>query len=106
VKTPLYYSIRVMSVYNPIVAVTSEKLRGRWHGRYVDDNTPTHGNQSDLRGKFTSLEMAKRCKSDISEINGRYREQSKVINKQLSALYVKEREEIEALIATMEGEDK
>ena len=89
-KPALYYAIR-KGCDHSIVAVTTEKAgrfgRRRWHGRYVIDNTPTHGNSGDLRGYFKTQEDAEKCIARIKEIDAKYDKKNKRVSGILTKLY-------------------
>jgi hypothetical protein len=96
-KKALYYAIRTGSLYNPVVAVTTEKQH-RWHGREVKGDMPTHGVLSDLSGKFNDLETAVKMRESIARLSDSYDEARKVLAKESSRLYARERETMELLI--------
>jgi hypothetical protein len=101
-KKPLYFAIRVCSLYKPIVAVTSETKgyygRDKWHGRYVNDNTPTHGVTSDLRDNFETQIEAELCQNLIGVVTAKYDKERKILNQQITQLYAEERTAIETCI--------
>lgn len=100
-KPALYYAVR-KALYHPVVAVTTEKpsrLHGKkWHGRYVSDNTPTHGDVSDLRGRFKTQEQAEKHVAAIREVDKIYDAKMKRLNDAMRQNYRDHRNAIEALI--------
>lgn len=102
-KTALYYAIR-RNLYNDIVAVTTEKDKGRWHGRYCKDNTPTHGapvhGNADIMGRFATEEAALAMRARLALIADIYKAKRKELDKQVSALFAQERAHIEEAIAS------
>lgn len=98
-KPALYYA--VSGTNNPqIVAVTSETTAGyrkKWHGRYVSDNTPTHGKfggHDDIKGRFTTVEEAQSHVAALRKISAKYERLREPHQTAISDLYRKEREEI------------
>ena len=106
-KPALFYA--VSGTRNPqIVAVTSETrsgLRRKWHGRYVSDNTPTHGKfggHDDIKGRFTTVEEAQGCIADLKRITAKYQRLREPHQDAISDLYRQEREEIKGLTRVQE----
>jgi hypothetical protein len=97
-KAPLYYAIRTGSLYNPVIAVTSEK-RHRWHGRDVRDNMATHGVLSDIKGRFETREAAEAMRERVGKLADSYDEARKVLANATSALDAREREATATLLA-------
>ncbi len=101
-KKPLYYAIRTGSLYNPVIAVTSERGH-RWSGReepyghktYV---SPTHGTMSDLAGRFDTLEAAQASRAKIAELADSYDKARQVLHNESSRLYRDERAATDAII--------
>ena len=87
-KQALFYAIR-KAYGHPIVAVTTQKPGiygpGRWYGRYVLNNTVTHGNAGDLRGNFKTVEDAEKCLEAIKEIDARFDRKEKRLSRLMSA---------------------
>ncbi len=103
-KKPLYYAIRTGSLYNPVIAVTSERGRyvgrtDRWFGRDTRDNMATHGRISDLSGRFDTLEAAVAKRSDIAKLSDTYDEARKALTRATSKLYATERAALTELLA-------
>jgi hypothetical protein len=105
-KKALYYAIRTGSLYNPVVAVTTEKQH-RWHGREVRvskilnaiiSGMPTHGVLSDLSGRFEHVEDAIKTRDSIAKVADSYDEARKLLARESSALYAREREAMAALL--------
>jgi hypothetical protein len=97
-KRPLYYAIRTGSLYNPVIAVTSEK-KHRWHGRDVNGHMPTHGVLTDLSGRFETVEEAVLKREAISKLADSYDEGRRVLARESDKLYRLEREAMARLIA-------
>lgn len=101
-KPALYYAIR-KNLYKDIVAVTSEKDKGRWYGRYVRDNTATHGapgyGTSDIIGRFATVEEAEAKRARFASIGEYYDKKRKELQDQISALYRDEKAQIQAEMA-------
>lgn len=97
VKPALYYAMR-RDIYNNIVAVTTEKpgWRGKWHGRYTRDNTPTHGTFDDLMGRFETQEAAEAKRDELKAIRAKYYDERKRLNDMQRDLYHRETAEINA----------
>ncbi len=96
-KPPLYYAIRTGALYNPIIAVTTEKTH-RWHGREVRDNTITHGVLSDLSGRFDSQEAAEAMREQIGKVADHFDNARKVLSQQSNVLFKREREAVAAIL--------
>ena len=100
-KKPLYFAIR-KNLYDDIVAVTSEHPSGKWAGRYVKDNTVTHGSnrygQDDKSGSFETQEQAEAMRDCIRKIGATFKERREALNRQFSELYKEERAAIDAAI--------
>jgi hypothetical protein len=98
-KSALFYALH-RSVYGvggyKVVAVTTYKeRRGRWFGRYVDDNTATHG-AGDLQGRFDTPEAAKAAITGLVEIQKRHEGPIEAARHVYEATQRAERDEIEA----------
>jgi hypothetical protein len=102
-KPALYYAIRS----GAIIAVTSEKeARHQWFGRYVTDNSATHGSsagygQAQLRGRFETIEAAEAMRDQLIAIAAKYDAIRKPHHDAVTASYRHEREAIEAVIANV-----
>lgn len=99
-KPALFYSI-VNGVHPRIVAVTSIHDSGRWAGRRVYDNSPTHGSgskygKSDRLGRFPTLEAAEAKKQEIADIVAKFDALRRPHSDAISRLYNAERAAIEA----------
>jgi hypothetical protein len=101
VKKPLYYAIRTGSLYNPVIAVTTEKGH-RWHGREVKGDMPTHGVLSDLSGRFDDVESAVAMRDSIAKLADSYDAVRRALQKENSRLYAMERRAMERLLAGQE----
>jgi hypothetical protein len=100
-KPALFYALH-RSVYGiggyKVVAVTTYKeRRGRWFGRYVDDNTATHG-ASDLQGRFDTPEAAKAAIAGLVEIQKRHEGPIKAARRSYDAAQHAERDEVDAYL--------
>lgn len=93
-KQALFYAIRV-NLYNTVVAVTTEKPNGRWHGRDCRYNEVTHGTSDQLRGRFNTEAEAEACRAGVIAIGDKYEAERKPLSKKISTLYAVERQEIE-----------
>jgi hypothetical protein len=100
-KKALYYAIRTGSLYNPVVAITSEK-GARWYGREVKNDMPTHGVLSDLSGKFDNVEDAIAMRDKVAALADSYDRVRKEAYKAAERLY---RQEREAMALLLNGED-
>jgi hypothetical protein len=102
VKRALYYAIRTGSLYNPVVAVTSEKgppgAPSRWYGREIKHDMPTNGVMSDLSGRFEDVESAIAMRSSIAELADSYDNVRKQVHNVVTRLYRQEREAMERLL--------
>lgn len=99
-KPALFYTLR-NNLNMDVVAVTSVRDRGYrkdWNGRYHKDNCPTHGQPDQFTGRFDTLQEAESVRSDMEAIRRRYRPLHDDINKQKSALWASERDEIAELM--------
>lgn len=105
-KKALYYAIRTGSLYNPVVAVTSEKgppgQPSRWYGRQVRDDMPTNGTLGQLSGKFEHVEDAIKMRDSIAELADSYDAVRKQAHAVVQTLY---RQEREAMALLLKGED-
>lgn len=97
-KEPLYYSVRLLTLYPYVVAVTSEKSsrygRTRWYGRDCRYNEATHGTADQLRGKFATQVEAESAVSKIKEVHDYYKERRDSFQKWITALNNAERKAI------------
>jgi hypothetical protein len=101
-KKPLYYAIRTGALYNPVIAVTSEKGH-RWHGREERTNMPTHGVLSDLSGRFETAGAAELKRAAIGEVADAYDELRKKLSRARSDVDKLEREAVAELLADREA---
>jgi hypothetical protein len=101
VKRALYYAIRTGSLYNPVIAVTTEKGH-RWHGREVKGDMPTHGVLTDLSGRFNDVESAIAMREAVAKLADSYDSARKVLARATTRLYTEERE---AMAMLLRGED-
>ncbi len=102
-KKPLYYAIRTGSLYNPVIAVTSER-GSRWSGRecphgMVTYYSPTHGRMTDLSCKFETENAAYAKRSDIAKLSDAYDEARKALARATSKLHATERGALAELLA-------
>lgn len=101
-KTPIYWAIRTGSLYNPVIAVTSE--RGpRWSGReephgHKTHVSTTHGTMSDLAGRFVTLEAAQAAREKIAELADSYDKARNVLTREATRLYRDEQDAIDILV--------
>ena len=98
-RPALYYTIRTHSLYQPIIAVTSEKGRRRWYGRDCKDNMATNGTFEDIRGRFETLEAAQSCKAEVLAIEAEFDEQIKFHRREMNRLRESCTNKIRAYIA-------
>lgn len=104
-KPALYYAIRI-NYGNDVVAVTSERTtrrnEKRWAGRYVKDNTATHGGMtyghSDIIGKFATQGEAEYTRKRMLEIHDEFKERREFLSKKISELWSQERIAVDKLI--------
>ena len=100
-KKALYYAIK-RNLHNDIVAVTSEKSKGRWYGRYVKDTTATHGapgyGMSDIMGRFDTSEEAEAKRTQIAAIAKEYEDRRSPHQKAISELHHMERRAIDRAV--------
>lgn len=99
-KSALFYALR-NNIWYSVIAVTSVKEHGYrkgWHGRYVVDNTPTHGVERDLIGRFNSAEDAIAIKDEIAAIRAKYKDLRKSLEQQIFGLHSEEHQAINAVI--------
>lgn len=99
-KRALYYAIRVMSLYRPVVAVTTEKGH-RWYGREVRDDSPTHGCLSDLRGRFDNVEDAIAVRKQAGDLSDGYEQFRQAVRRWMKQF---DRQEHEAFDRLLKGE--
>jgi len=96
-KEPLFFAIR-RNLHSDIVAVTTEKDRGRWFGRYVKDNSATHGGckygQDDIDGRYPTQEAAEQVRERIAEIKRIYKLRYDAMMADLNELHRQERQAI------------
>ena len=101
-KKALYYAIRTGSLYNPVVAVTSEKgppgQPNRWFGREVRGDMPTNGRMDALSGRFEHVEDAVKMRDSIAKLADSYDEARKVLARESSKLYAQERDAMARLL--------
>ena len=101
-KRALYYAIRTGSLYNPVIAVTSERGR-RWSGRdcphgHVTYYSTTHGTMSDLSGRFETENEAFAMRRQIAALSDSYDESRKVLALHTSQLHARERNAMAELL--------
>jgi hypothetical protein len=96
-KKALFYALR-RALYSPVIAVTTYKPSGRWHGRRCDYNEVTHGISSDLCGLFATQEQAEACRAHVRELEAEYDKKIKVHRDAISILNRDQRRDIEAYI--------
>ena len=96
-KELLFFAIR-RNLHSDIVAVTTEKDRGRWFGRYVKDNSATHGStiygHPDIDGRYPTQEAAEQARKRVSRIKAAFQEKHDSLNKQANELHRQERQAI------------
>jgi hypothetical protein len=96
-KPALFYAIR-RDLYNNVVAVTSIKdHRNHWFGRYVRDNSATHG-RGDLMGRFETREAAEAKREELAKIATDYDAKRKPHSDAISRLYREERDAIDEAV--------
>ena len=107
-KPALYYAI-MRNLHNDVVAITSEKTgrRSGWAGRYVRDNTPTHGTfggfSGGIMGRFDSAEAAEAKRKELAQIAADYEARRKPHQEATTRLYNQEREAIEAACRSVQS---
>jgi hypothetical protein len=81
-----------------VVAVTTYKeRRGRWHGRYVDDNSGTHG-AGDLEGRFETVEAAQAKIRGLAAIRERHAPLIRAAQREYELAQRRERDELDAYL--------
>lgn len=100
-KPPLFYALH-RSVYGvggyKVVAVTTYKeSRGRWFGRYVEDNSGTHGS-GDLEGRFDTVEAAQAKVNGVAAIRVKHAPLIKAAQREYDAAQRAERTEVDAYL--------
>lgn len=98
-KPALYYTIRTMCYRPKVIAVTSEKARGRWYGREVSDNTATNGITSHVRGRWDTQAEADAMLGKVSKLAEAYQERREEIGNVQSMISRSERAAMDALFA-------
>jgi hypothetical protein len=96
-KPALYYTIHTMCMYPKVIAVTSEKARGRWYGREVRDNTATHGTNTDVRGRWDTQAEAEAMLTQVSKLAADYQERREQLANVVGMLSRSERDAMDAL---------
>jgi hypothetical protein len=75
-KEPLFYAVRTGPYTNrgaEVVAVTTIKSSGRWHGRTIADNEVTHGIGGAIHGRFDTAEQAQAKVDEILAIRRKWK---------------------------------
>jgi hypothetical protein len=87
-KKPLFYAIVRQNWGRPtVIAVTTEKARGGWHGRHVSDNTGTHGRSSDIMSRHTTQPEAESRVAVMATIEEQRRALTERLNRASSRLH-------------------
>jgi hypothetical protein len=97
-KEPLFYAIHKSYFAWRVVAVTTHKPSGRWHGRYVADNETTHGTGSDLIGKFDTAEAALERVEAVQAVRSKYEPLRRAAEDEVSRLFRLEQAEMAAAV--------
>ncbi len=98
-KPALFYAIR-RNLYSDVVAITSVKdRRNHWFGRYVKDNTATHGN-GNIMGRFDTQEAAETKRSELAKIANEYAAKRQPHQDAIHQLHCEERDAINAAVKT------
>jgi hypothetical protein len=96
-KEPLFYSLHRsmygVSGYKVVAVTTYKERRGRWHGRYVDDNSGTHG-AGDLEGRFDAPEKAQAAIAGLAAIEAKHKAPIDAARRAYDAAQRAERDEI------------
>lgn len=110
-KPALYYAIR-LNLHNDIIAVTSERRdrygAHKWNGRYVRDNTATHGGyrygHSDIVGKFPTQEDAEDARRELKVVHDNYEKARNKLMDRVNQLYALERADIQEIMLRLSAE--
>ena len=93
-KEPLFYAIHKSYFAWRVVAVTTYKPSGRWHGRYIADNETTHGIGGDLVGKFDTADAALDRVAAVQAVRSKYEPLRKAAEAEVSRLWRLEQDEM------------
>jgi hypothetical protein len=104
-KEALFYAIHRNYYAWRVVAVTTHKSSGRWHGRYVADNETTHGTGRDLIGKFDTAEAALERVAAVTAVKDKWEPLIEANREEGSRLYRKQQEEMEAVVGEKPEDD-
>lgn len=96
-KKPLFYALHTRWREYRVVAVTTYKPSGRWHGRYVHDNEGTHGT-GDLHGRFDTVEAAQAKVAGLEAILAKHKPLIDEAHRALSRIQYAERHDLDVYL--------